>query len=280
MFPRTSVEGLSLPRMIIGTNWLMGWSHTGQAADQAIRERYATAESMYPVFQAFLEHGADAVMGPISQSPLLLDAIQYAQDRSGQAITMIDTPMLDMSDSAEGRRAAQEIITQSAKAGSALCMIHHSSIEQLVNRRLAVIERIDDYTQMIREAGMIPGATAHMPEVVLYADKNGYDLQAYVQIYNCLGFLMQVEVEQVASIIQNAKKPVMAIKAMAAGRCTPYVGLTFAWNCLRPQDMVVVGCNTPGEVHEDAEISLAAIEHRFPAMKKRASPNTKQAVLQ
>ena len=29
MFPRTKVEDISLSRMIIGTNWLMGWSHTG-----------------------------------------------------------------------------------------------------------------------------------------------------------------------------------------------------------------------------------------------------------
>ena len=35
-FPRTEVAGVSLPRMLMGTNWVYGWSHTGAAADQNI----------------------------------------------------------------------------------------------------------------------------------------------------------------------------------------------------------------------------------------------------
>jgi hypothetical protein len=44
-----------------------------------------------------------------------------------------------------------------------------------------------------------------------------------------MGFLMQVEVETVNQIIHAAKKPVMTIKPMAAGRTTPFVGLNFSW---------------------------------------------------
>ena len=32
-----------------------------------------------------------------------------------------------------------------------------------------------------------------MPEVILYADENEYDIQTYVQIYNPIGFMMQIE---------------------------------------------------------------------------------------
>ena len=39
---------------------------------------------------------------------------------------------------------------------------------------------------------------------------------------------MQVEIETVNRIIRNAKKPVMTIKPMAAGRTTPFVGLNFS----------------------------------------------------
>ena len=59
---------------------------------------------------------------------------------------------------------------------------------------------------------------------------------------------------------------------MAAGRCTPFVGLNFSWATLRPQDMVTVGCMTPPEAAEDIEISLAALEHRAPDLAGRASP--------
>jgi hypothetical protein len=133
--------------------------------------------------------------------------------------------------------------------------------------------RLPDYTKMIRDAGLIPGLSAHMPEVIQYADLNGYDVETYIQLFNCLGFLMQVEVESVIKIIHDAKKPVMTIKPMAAGRVSPYVGLTFNWNVLRPQDMITVGCINEHEVHEDVEISLAALERRLPDLEGRSSPS-------
>jgi len=112
-----------------------------------------------------------------------------------------------------------------------------------------------------------------MPELIIYSDLNEYDVETYIQIYNCMGFLMQVEVEYIHKVIWNAKKPVMTIKPMAAGRVSPFVGLTFSWNTIRPCDMVTVGCFTPEEADEDIEISLAALERRPPMLEGRNSPN-------
>lgn len=276
-FPRTQVENISLSRMLIGTNWLLGWSHTSPSADAMIKRRYDSAETFKPVLEAYLRHGVDTIMAPFGLSPELTRAVKETEQHMGREIIMVDTPTLDVSDSTESRRAAERMVRESAKRGAKLCLIHHSAAEQLVNKNLGQIVRLDDYTKMIRDAGMVPGLSAHMPELVVYSDQNGYDVQTYIQIFNCMGFLMQVEIETVASIIHNAKKPVMTIKSMAAGRCSPYVGLTFSWNAIRPRDMVTVGAFTPQEVHEDIEISLAAIEHRFPDLEKRASPNQEQA---
>lgn len=277
LFPRTEVAGISLSRMIIGTNWLLGWSHTGKAADDRIKSRYPDPESMFPVLEAYLSYGIDTIMGPVSQQPIMQDAIRYAEDRTGKKLIIVDTPMINVGDSDMDRAEAAEAIKHSAEIGSTFCLIHHSSAEKLVNRLTETIDRLDDYTAMIRAEGMIPGLSAHMPELIVYSDANNYDIETYIQIYNCMGFLMQVEVETVASIINNAKKPVMTIKSMAAGRCTPYVGLNFVWNTIRDVDMVTVGCFNEDEVHEDVEISLAAIERRFPNIEKRSSPNPKQA---
>lgn len=276
-FPRTQVENVSLSRMLIGSNWLLGWSHTSASADEMIKQRYDSAQAFRPVLESYLRQGVDSIMAPFGLSPQLTRAVKETEQHLGREIIMIDTPTLDVSDSAQGRQAAQKTIRESAQRGAKLCLIHHTSAEQLVNKNLGQIVRLDDYTKMIRDAGMVPGLSAHMPELVVYSDQNGYDVQTYIQIFNCMGFLMQVEIESVASIIHNAKKPVMTIKAMAAGRCSPYVGLTFAWNAIRPQDMVTVGAFTPQEAQEDIEISLAAIQHRFPDLERRGSPNQEQA---
>ena len=75
-----------------------------------------------------------------------------------------------------------------------------------------------------------------------------------------------------AKIIRNAKKPVMTIKPFAAGRTTPFIGLTFNWNAIRPCDMITVGASTELEAREDIEYSFAALEHRAPNVEGRGSP--------
>lgn len=276
-FPRTTVGGVSLSRMLIGTNWLLGWSHTSASADEMIRRRYDSAEAFKPVLEAYLRHGVDTIMAPFGASPQLVEAIRDTEQKLGRGIILVDTSTLNVDDNPQARQEAEQTVKESAKRGAKFCLLHHSCAEQLVDKNKGVIRRLDDYTKMIRDAGMIPGLSAHMPELIVYSDANGYDVETYIQIFNCMGFLMQVEIETVASIIQNAKKPVMTIKSMAAGRCSPYVGLTFSWNAIRERDMVTVGAFSPQEVEEDVEISLAAIEHRFPDLEKRSSPNQDQA---
>ena len=277
-FPRTTVGGISLPRLLIGSNWFLGWSHRGAAADAAIRERFPEPRDFWPTISVFLDAGVDALMAPISTTPIMEQAIDYAEQKSGKRIIRIDTPGVNVEDTPEGRRDAEALIKHSAEIGSDLCLLHHTCVEKLLDKGSESIPRLPDYLSMIRDAGMIPGLSAHMPETVVYADKCGYDVETYIQIFNCMGFLMQVEVESVARIIHDAKKPVMTIKPLAAGRTTPYVGLTFSFGAIRECDMVTVGTSTPLEAAEDIEIAAAAIERRFPDLEARSSPY-KQRVL-
>lgn len=270
-FPRTNVAGISMPRMLIGTNWIYGWSHTSAAADAAIKSRNANRDAMAEILKAYLEYDINAVMGPISDQPFSYDAIHKAEDDMGKKIIIIDTPTPNVDNNPQARKEAEQTIRNAAKGGATFCLIHHMAAEQLVNKNKQTMDRLPDYTKMIRDNGMIPGLSAHMPELIQYPDQNGYDIETYIQLYNCMGFLMQLEIEYVHKIIHNAKKPVMAIKSMAAGRCSPFVGITFSYATLRPCDMVTIGATSVAEVHEDVEIGLAAIERRPPDIEGRNS---------
>ena len=271
-FPRTTVGGVSLPRLLIGANWISGFSHTGPAADQGIRARNSTPDAVSRILETFLLHDINAIMGLFGIDENLLRSVRLAQERTGKTMLLIDEPVLNMDDNATARREAQAMIRDCAKRGATFCLPLHSCVEQLLNKNTHTMDRLPDYLAMIREAGMIPGLSAHMPEVIQYADENGYDVETYIQIFNAAGFLMQVELESVIRIIHAAKKPVMTIKPCAAGRLTPYVGLTFNWNVLRKQDLITIGCMSEMEAAEDIEISLAALEHRLPCLENRASP--------
>ena len=85
-FPRTVVGGVSLPRLIIGTNWFLGYSHTSLAKDKFIKD-LQTRERIVKVIKAFVERGVDAVMGPLS--PLLEESVSEVEHQTGVRFTHI-----------------------------------------------------------------------------------------------------------------------------------------------------------------------------------------------
>jgi len=260
-FPRTVVGGVSLPRLIAGTNWLLGYSHTSLAKDKFIKD-YQGRERMAAVLTAFLERGVDAVMAPLS--PLLQDAICDAEQRVGRAMVRILTPSFNIQPGGAAQDDPEAVFDRARAPGATFCMPHQCVTDALIDRMQGKIRDLDRYTRLIRERGMIPGLSTHMPEAVIYADKTGADVETYIQLYNSLGFLMQVEVDWIMRVIQHAHKPVMTIKPLAAGKLQPVVGLAFVWNTIRDQDLVTIGTTTPDEVREVIDISLDLLAQRTP----------------
>jgi hypothetical protein len=260
-FPRTIVGGISLPRLLIGSNWFLGYSHTSLAKDRFIKD-YQTRERIGRILTVFLQSGIDAVMAP--PSTLLEEAILDAEDHTGQQMIRILTPIFNLNPGGDPNSDPAPMLDFCKKLNATFCMPHQAVTDALVDRREGKIRDIDIYTNMIRERGMIPGLSTHMPESVVYADKAGADVETYIQIYNAAGFMMQVEVDWVQRIIANAQKPVMTIKPLAAGKLLPIVGMGFVWNTIRQQDMVTIGTTTPDEAREIIDLSLDLLSHQMP----------------
>jgi hypothetical protein len=276
IFPRTLVGGVSLPRLLIGSNWFLGYSHTSLAKDRFIKE-YQSRERITNIICTFLEYGVDAVMGP--SNPDLDEAICDAEQRSGKPVIRIYTPGFDLTPAASSGpnpgMSAEQVFDQCAAFGAAFCMPHQCITDALLDRRAGIIRDLDIYTQMIRQRGMIPGLSTHMSETIVYADRQNADVETYVQLYNAAGFLLQVETDWVMHIIQNARKPVMTIKPLAAGRILPPVGFAFVWSTIRDCDMVTIGTTTPYEAREAVEISLALLEKRIPDIELQKTRSKK-----
>jgi hypothetical protein len=260
-FPRTIVGGVSLPRMIIGTNWFLGYSHASLAKDKFIKD-YQTRQNIANIMKVFADYGIDAVMGPLS--PYLDESIREAEQLTGKRFIRLITPAFDLGPNPAPAESAEAAFDQCVKYGATFCMPHQSVTDALVDRRSGVIRDLEKYTKMIRERGMIPGLSTHMPESVVYADNQNADVETYIQIYNSMGFLMQVEADWVMKTIREAKKPVITIKPLAAGKLIPVVGFSFVWNTIRDQDMVTIGTTTADEARECIEISLDLLQRRIP----------------
>jgi hypothetical protein len=261
-FPRTMVGGISMPRMIVGSNWFKGYSHTSVAKDRFI-VAYQTRERLAEVFSVFLSYGIDAYMGG-DPGPMVLDAIHDAEQHAGRKMILVLTPSFNLLPGGDPKNEPEAVLDLYQSLGTTFCFPHQCVTDALVDKRAGVIRDLDRYTRLIRERGMIPGLSTHMPESVVYADHQGADVESYIQIYNAAGFLMQIEPDWVLNVIRQAKKPVMTIKPLAAGRLLPIVGLPFVWSTLRPQDMVTIGTTTPDEAREVINISLDLLSNRLP----------------
>jgi hypothetical protein len=261
-FPRTMVGGVSLPRLIIGSNWFKGYSHTSVPKDHFILE-YQTRERLTDVFATFMANGVDAYMGG-DPGPMVLAAIHDAEQRAGRKMILILTPSFNLLPGGDPATDPEPVLDHYRAIGATFCFPHQCVTDALIDKRAGVIRDLDRYTRLIRERDMIPGLSTHMPEAVIYADRQDADIESYIQIFNAAGFLMQVEPDWVLSVIQQAKKPVMTIKPLAAGRLLPIVGLSFVWSTLRSQDLVTIGTTTPAEAQEVINISLDLLHHRSP----------------
>ena len=261
-FPRTMVGGVSLPRLLVGTNWFLGYSHTSKAQDKFITS-YQTSKNIADILTVFAEAGVDAIMGPHANSPIK-EGVEEAEQRTGRPFTHILTPLFNIRPDGSPDMEPERIFAAAKEQGATFCMPHQAMTDALIDRRDKIIRDLDTYTQMIRSFDMIPGLSTHMPESIIYADAQEADVESYIQLYNGAGFLMQVEADWVMRIINNAKKPVMTIKPLAAGRLLPVVGLSFVWNTIRDIDMVTIGTTTPDEAREIIDISLELLARRTP----------------
>ncbi|MFN4228040.1 MAG: hypothetical protein ACK4F0_07890 [Candidatus Ratteibacteria bacterium] len=258
--PRTNVGGLSLPRILCGSNWFLGYSHQTYSKDKTIRE-IMDEKRVVEILSTCVKNGIDAIMGPPSE--FLVKCIELVKDKTGKEIIYICTPW------------KIEEIEWAKEKGAKICMPHTSATDTYVNKREKNLKGIEVWLKKIREYGMIPGLSTHVPETVIYADNTGIDVETYIQIYNPLGFLCQIEVEWVYKIINEAKKPVMIIKPFAAGRITPFVGLNFVVNTIRDIDMITIGFTSSYEVEEDVEIFLSIIEKRRPDIEYQITRSKK-----
>jgi hypothetical protein len=273
-FPRTMVGGVSLSRMIIGTNWFLGYSHTSQADDDYIKENICERNKIADILEVYFNAGIDTIMGQIQQEPLG-DAIKEAEQRTGVKAIIVSTPALTISRNTPidgfNLGEVEKILDLQAALGARFCMPHQSTTDSMIDRCSRELRKMEPVCKLIRERNMIPGLSTHMPEAIIYADETELDVETYISMYNSMGFLMQVEVDWVANVIRNAKKPVMTIKPLAAGQLRPFQGLNFVWNTIRDIDMVTIGTMSPKEAAECIELSLGILENRTSNIKLQAT---------
>lgn len=278
-FPRALIGDVSVSRMIIGTNWFLGYTHCTGAKSKSVERMVTDPQSIADIIEVFFEAGVDTIMCPHTKT-CMFDAIHEAEQRTGTQAIIISTPSfpLDARTPFDGFDTSEcaRILDAEAAKGVSICMPHTSTTDCMVDMCTREIRQMDVLCRQIRERGMVPGLSTHVPETIIFADETGLDVEAYIQPFNYMGFLMHIEVDWAARIIRDAAKPVVTIKTMAAGQLRPFQALTFCWNAIRDRDMVTVGTMAPEEAEELVQLSLDILERRpaSPELQRTRSKST------
>jgi hypothetical protein len=257
-FPRTEVGGISMPRLICGSNWFFGFSHTSQAQDRFIKDLFDTPAKVADVVEIFARAGCNAFMSGADQ--FAADVVKEVEQRTGAPMLWIATPSYPEWNRPDSWKQA---VDEAKDRGATFCFPHQNVTDPRLDRvNRCFSPELTDHLRYVREMGMIPGLSSHTPQAIICSDASEADVESYIQPYNAAGFLCEVETDWLQQIITNARKPVMTIKPLAAGRLMPPTGLAFVWNTIRDCDMVTIGTMSRYEAEEVIELSLACLERR------------------
>jgi hypothetical protein len=233
--------------MLCGSNTFFGCSHFSGARDAWLR-RYFTVERIYEVLEKCSSYGVNGVVsGP---QPKLYEAIQMLKKNTGRDTAWVMTC---------GGATLQEVekdMHWAAEHKVTICMTHPCYTDPHLIKSENRIVGIEKFLANVRKLGMVPGVSTHRPETIVACDAAGYDAETYILPINAIGFLCAVETPWTSRLIRNAKKPVICIKPLAAGRIMPYEGLSYVYGAIKPRDTVAVGFLSPEEAEEDIKIGL------------------------
>lgn len=207
-FPTLTIEGITLPRVICGTNALLGWSHVSSGRDAWIRRHY-TPDRVARVFAACMELGATAVMGPLY--PPLMRALEETEKLTGQRPLWLSTTHAPL-----GPDSVPDQVRQIREAGAPICSIHGAWIDRWMMED--EWEALDHCIAEIREAHLVPAAVCHHGDLLAKLAESSVDLPLLGTPVNKTGWSMRPDQETALNVVRGVDQPLLAIKPLACGR--------------------------------------------------------------
>ena len=232
-FPSLTLEGVTLPRVICGTNALLGWSHVSAGRDAWIRAYY-TPERIAEVWARCQALGVNAVMGPLY--PRLIEALEATERLTGLRPLWVATT--NATQGPKGHEAEWQAARAAGRRDEARALVRASLAEQAAELQAAqaslcllhgetsdtwpevdgMLLGLDEALAAIRAAGLVPGAMTHESARLNLLVAGSYDLPIIGTPVNRAGWMMSPDRETALSAIAGAGRPILAIKTLACGR--------------------------------------------------------------
>ena len=218
-FPTFKVEDVEVPRVLIGINPFLGYSHFSEARSNYFRRIFKDVKAISDVIVKATELSVNGIYTPADKK--IAEALKQVKQRTGIEMTIVGTTYYTF----DLKKIGEEISLLKSM-GARICLLHGNAVDDLLNPVKRIINHAEEMLQLIRKEGLIPGIACHDSRAILYSDEQGYDAKIYATPVNKIGFWMNPE-GLTLKIIRQTDKPVIALKPFASGRIQPEEGLEF-----------------------------------------------------
>ena len=237
MLPTVDFCGLTVTRLLLGANPFGGYSHQNPDRDRVMRAYY-TVERIKETWRR-AELAGITTMIANNETPHVLQAVREYLVEGGGLQWIAQVNLREKADMAVSIDEAVEI-------GCRALYFHGALVDDAYRRSDAeTVRRWCDYA---RSRGVPAGVAGHAPEAHLWVDSLGVADFHAVCFFNCGslhtggGETFQLgDMAPAVAAIQQIEKPCIAYKIMGAGRIDARMAFDYAFESIKPGDVVNVG---------------------------------------
>lgn len=254
--------GMKVTRLILGANPFAGYSHQGKARNEEMKS-YHTVDRIIETWRRAEAAGINTMVTN-NETPHVFEAVSKYL-REGGRLQWI--PQMNCRLKPDVPSAIDEAIDLGAKA----MFFHGTFLDRAYASRDAT--ELRSWCEYAQGKGVAAGIACHIPEAHLWAYKLGFADFHKVCFFNCGSvhkgkgerFFLADAIEA-ARCVQEIKKPCIAYKIMAAGRIEARMAFEYAFECIKPGDMVNVGMHR-GDKDDIVEENVALVEEILGTLK-------------
>jgi len=238
MLPTVDFCGLTVTRLIIGANPFGGFSHQSKQRDQEMLAYY-TPPRIIETWRRAEEAGLNTMITNNETEHVMLAVREYlAKGGSLQWIAQLNCR--------KRHQQMTDAIDEAVAVGCKAIYFHGARVDEAYAAKDA--DTVRRWCDHVRRRGLPVGVAAHAPEAHLWvAELDAVDFHA-VCFFNC-GSLhdgkgQKFKLKDVAAAvdcIRGLGKPCIGYKIMGAGRIDPRMAFEYAFEHIKPGDVVNVG---------------------------------------
>jgi hypothetical protein len=253
MLPIVDFCGLNVTRLIIGANPFGGFSHQNQQRDEEMRAYY-TVDRIKETW-ALAEGAGINTMVANNETPHVFQAVREYLDEGGSLQWIAQVNKREKTDMVQ---AIAEVVDIGCKA----IFIHGSLVDTAYRNKDEGSLR--EWCEIARSHDIPVGVAGHIPEAHLWV--NSLDIVDFhaVSFFNCgsvhegAGEEFKLgDVFSAVECIRSIEKPCIGYKIMGSGRIDPLMAFEYAYDNIKPTDVVNVGMHRGDKdqmVGENAEM--------------------------